>query len=106
MNTEVGFLVFILYFVLFLDLYATFEKLFCANGGKNAKKAWQLRRNCLDDNVVGRETLTVRKFMDVKPEKQNMGLPQIALRHEISLPCLRANGQIAAVQKARLWGRT
>jgi len=110
MNTELGFLVFVLYFLLFLDLYSTFAKLSFANGGRNTKKLWDLKRNCLEEKNFGRETLAMRKVADAKTEKRNLkagkDFAEIHLRREILLPSLRNNGQIAAGQKARLWGRT
>lgn len=110
MNTELGFLVFVLYFLLFLDLYSTFARLLFANGNSNMKTPWYLKRNCLDKKNFGRETLAMRKVADAKIEKRNMkagkDFPEIHLRGQILLSSLRNNGQIAAGQKARLWGRT
>lgn len=101
MDAEVAVLVFVLYVVLFLDLYSVL----CANGPKNTKRSWQ-QGNTLKESSSERDTIAMRKFMDVESEKPNMELPEIRLRREILVQGFRANGEIPVVQKPRLWGRT
>lgn len=101
MDAEVAVLVFVLYVVLFLDLYSVL----CASGPKNTKRSWQ-QGNTLKESSSERDTIAMRKFMDVESEKPNKELPEIRLRREILVQGFRANGEIPVVKKPRLWGRT
>ena len=107
MDAELCFLVFILYFVLFLDLYSIFVELSCARGVQNRRKSrWPKSVHCLKENeAAGRDTLAMRKFKNINAEQRNICVPVFLPVHEILLPYSRANGHITATQKTRLWGQ-
>lgn len=98
MNAEVGFLVFILYFYLFLDLYSSFEKLLYANGVDHAKKSWQFKRQ----KKIERKNLAT--FTEKDDRKTD--LPEMSFYHEMWQPRARDYAErMVSVQKSRLWGR-
>lgn len=97
MNAEVGFLVFILYFYLFLDLYSSFEKLLHANGVDYAKNSWQFKRQ---KNFERKNLATFKK------DDRKTDLPEMSFYHEMWQPRARDYGErMVSVQKSRLWGR-
>ena len=90
MNTEMAFLVFVLYFVLLVDLCNSFVKLLNVNGDKKAKKSQlsgrihcpgrtgQVKRNCLltrqsydfqSESTVRRDVLSHQKTMRLRSTK-------------------------------------
>lgn len=105
MNAEVGFLVFILYFYLFLDLYSSFEKLFYANSVDHAKKSWQFKRQFLEQKRVGRKNEAVSPCT-IKKDDQKMDLPEMSFYREMWQPRVRDYAErMVSSQKSRLWGR-
>ena len=101
MNAEVGFLVLILYFYLFLDLYSSFGKLFLANGKEHQKTLWQFKRRHMEQ----RRTKNLANFTTVgactvEEDKRKTDLPEITFHREMSQSHAREYGR-----KSRLWGR-
>lgn len=106
MNAEVGFLVLILYFYLFLDLYSSFGKLFLANGEEHAKKSWQFKRRLMKQNRTKNLAICATVCAcTVEEDKPKKHLPEITFHQEISQPHVREYGRMAVMQKSRLWGR-
>ena len=106
MNAEVGFLVLILYFYLFLDLYSSFGKLFLGNGGERAKQPWQSKRRLMKHN--GTKNLAICATVGactLEKDKRKIDLHELSFHREISQPHGREFGRMAAMQKSRLWGR-
>ena len=102
MNTEMAFLIFVLYFVLLVDLYNSFVKLFNANEDKKAKKSQLSRRNQCPGRTgkVERNDLLTRQSYDLQSEatvRRDVLLLQKTLR-------LRSTKNI--LQKTRSWGRS
>lgn len=106
MNAEVGFLVLILYFYLFLDLYSSFRKLFFANGEEHAKKSWQFKRRLMEQKRTKNLTnFTTVGAYTVEEDKRKTDLPEITFHREMPQSHAREYGWRAAMQKSRLWGR-
>lgn len=102
MNAELAFLVFILYCVLFLDLYNSLTKSLNANSSKKSKKSWLSRRNHCSDIMVTaykRSNLLTRSS---DFEKEN------AVRSDVlslqSAMQQRSTNRISL--KTRSWGRS
>ena len=104
MNAEVGFLVLMLYFYLFLDLYSSFEKLFHANGGEHAKKSWQFKTRLVKQDGTKNCATVGHGACTVKEDKRKIDLPEILFHREISRPHAREYGRMVAMQKSRLRG--
>ena len=106
MNSEIYFLVIVLYFFLFLDLYSTFVDHLCASGSGNAKN----RGNCRKEEVVERNTFgpsKIRKCNNTN-RKKRCELYQVSLSgksDERVLSCWKGKGQTPRLHKKRLWGR-
>ena len=106
MNSEIYFLVIVLYFFLFLDLYSTFVDHLCASESCNAKN----RGKCRKEEVVERNTFgpsKIRKCNNTN-RKKRCELYQISLSgksDERVLSCWKGKGQTPRLHKKRLWGR-
>ena len=98
MNAEVGFLVFILYFYLFLDLFSSLEKHLYANAVDHVKKLRQKK--------VERKNLAICSVGKVKRDERRTDLPEISFYREMWQPRVREYEQMVTVQKWRLWGRS
>ena len=101
MNTEMAFLIFILYFVLLADLYNSLVKRLNANGNKKAKKSELSRRNHCPERTgqVKRNDLS-RQSYDLQSEstvRRDVLFLQKTLR-------LRSTKNI--LLKTRSWGRS
>ena len=106
MNAEVGFLVLILYFYLFIDLYTSFGKLFLANGEEHAKKSWQFKRRLMEQNrTKNLASFTAVGTCTFEDEKRKTDLHEITFHREMSQSHAREYGRRATMQKSRLWGR-
>lgn len=106
MNAEVGLLVLILYFNLFIDLYTSLGKLFLANGKEHAKKSWQFKRHLMEQKrTKNLASFTTVRTCTFKDDKRKTDLPEITFHREMSKSYARENGWRAAMQKSRLWGR-
>ena len=105
MNAEVGFLVFVLYFYLFLDLFSSFEKLLCANENNQRKKSWRLQRNFLPRNKVRRKEMA--NCTNMRKDERTADFPEIPFGRERLQPPTRENERMISFvqQKSRLWGR-
>lgn len=105
MNAEVAFLVFVLYFYLFLDLYSSLEKLFNANGINEGKKSWHLQKNFFEQKEVRRKEMAT--CVNMKENERAMDFPEIAFYRERLQPRARENERMINTiqQKSRLWGR-
>ena len=94
MNSEIYFLVIVLYFFLFLDLYSTFVDHLCASESCNAKN----RGKCRKEEVVERNTFgpsKIRKCNNSNRKKRSE-LYQISLSgksDERVLSCWKGKGQ-------------
>lgn len=94
MNTEIAFLVLVLYLCLLLDLYTILVKFLHPNE-RNAKK----ERRSWTDNIIGRNALR----MDTKTIKENTD-PEKQLGY-VPLQCsYRDGGQVTPVNKVRQCG--
>lgn len=102
MNTEMAFLVFVLYFVLLVDLYNSFANLLNANGDKNAKKSRLSRRNHCPGRTeqVKRNDLLTRQSYDFQSETT---VRRDVLCHQKTMR-LRSTNNI--LLKTRSWGRS
>ncbi|KAJ7383621.1 hypothetical protein OS493_026807 [Desmophyllum pertusum] len=107
MNAELGFLVFVLYCYLFLDLYSSFVNMLCAKEGDHAKKPWQFKTHLLEQKEVGRKNLATRPCTNFKKDERHIlhiDLPEMSFYREMMQP-RRHHERMVSVQKSRLWGR-
>lgn len=91
MNAEVGFLVFILYFYLFLDLYSSLEKHLYANGVDHVKTLWQKK--------VKRKNLAICTVGTVKGDERRTDFAEMSFYREMWQPPLREYERMITVQK-------
>ncbi|KAJ7383635.1 hypothetical protein OS493_026821 [Desmophyllum pertusum] len=102
MNTELAFLVFILYFVLFLDLYNSFTKRLNGKDDNSSKKSWLSRKNHYRDSTdeVTRNNLFTRESNDFEIEMETTLRPDVLHRHRT----MRLRSTSNLPQKTRSWG--
>ena len=102
MNTEMAFLIFVLYFVLLLDLYNSLAKLLNANGDKKAKKSQLSRRSHCPGRTgqVKRNDLLTRQRYDLQSE------PNVRRDVLFLQKTLRLRSTKNVLLKTRSWGRS